>query len=135
MKSIKNIRLPHYDYSSMGYYFVTVSSKLRQPLLIQNQSYIERAFESLSVDNAFLDFYVIMPDHLHIIVALENSGLKLGEVIRRFKARASREAGIKLWQPNYYEHVIRTEKALGKIREYIQNNPEALEIKLEEMYK
>jgi len=135
MKAIKDIRLPNYDYSSMGYYFVTVSSDGSERFLEQYQAAIIRALESLSKDNAILDFYVIMPDHLHMIIALENSGLTLGEVIRRFKSRASREAGIKLWQPNYYEHVIRTEKALNKIREYIRDNPEALEIKLEEMYK
>jgi len=28
-----------------------------------------------------------------------------------------------IWQPNYYEHIIRNEKALLKIREYIENNP------------
>jgi len=30
----------------------------------------------------------------------------------------------RLWQPNYYEHIIRNESALNKIREYIMNNPD-----------
>jgi REP element-mobilizing transposase RayT len=33
------------------------------------------------------------------------------------------DAGGKLWQRNYYEHVIRSEDELNKIREYIQSNP------------
>jgi len=40
-----------------------------------------------------------------------------------------------LWQPNYFEHIIRNENALAKIREYIQNNPDVLKIKFEEFYK
>jgi putative transposase len=32
-------------------------------------------------------------------------------------------SGIPIWQRNYYDHIIRNEDALNKIREYIQNNP------------
>ena len=39
-----------------------------------------------------------------------------------------------VWQRNYYEHVIRNEKALEKIREYIINNPEVERLKFEEFY-
>jgi len=31
--------------------------------------------------------------------------------------------GIPVWQRNYYEHIIRNENKLNKIREYIHNNP------------
>ena len=41
---------------------------------------------------------------------------------------------LQIWQWNYYEHVIRSEKALKKIREYIQNNPEAEKIDFEKIY-
>ena len=43
--------------------------------------------------------------------------------------------GFKVWQSNYYEHVIRNAIGLHKIREYIQNNPEAKELKFAEFYK
>lgn len=39
------------------------------------------------------------------------------------------------WQRNYYEHVIRNEKALLKIREYIQNNPTVERIRFEQFYE
>lgn len=85
-----------------------------------------------------------MPTHLHTIVALEGSPLPLSEIIRRFKSRttvetnkAARQAGQlqRLWQPNYYEHVIRSERALTKIREYIANNPLAEKLRWEEFEK
>ncbi|MBI5189623.1 MAG: transposase [Nitrospirae bacterium] len=135
MKSIKNVRLPAYDYSSIGYYFVTICADQRHPILPALTSTIENAICTIKDDGASVDFHVIMPDHIHLIVVLDDIGVTLGEIVRRFKARSSREAGRRLWQPNYYEHVIRTEKALEKIREYIQNNPQALEIELEEFYR
>jgi len=54
----------------------------------------------------------------------------LPEIVRAFKTFSSRRindirntAGVPLWQRNYYEHVIRDEKKLNSIREYIRCNP------------
>jgi REP element-mobilizing transposase RayT len=52
----------------------------------------------------------------------------LGGIIRGFKARTPhrlhRNLGIvRVWQRNYYEHVIRGNASLARIREYITNNP------------
>jgi hypothetical protein len=57
-----------------------------------------------------------------------NRAPTLGEIIRTFKARASRRIRLSGssefgWQRNYYEHVIRDEDSLNKIREYILINP------------
>ncbi len=51
----------------------------------------------------------------------------LGKIIRTFKAvttRRLRAAGLAMfaWQRNYYEHIVRNEKDLEKIREYVVNN-------------
>jgi len=64
-----------------------------------------------------------MPAYIHLILILEHCELELGEIVRGLKAAATKQVGFKLWQPNYYEHVIRDEKALAGVREYIQNNP------------
>lgn len=63
------------------------------------------------------------------------TGLSLSDVVHRFKTMTTKLycdgvkqngwhvfAG-KLWQRNYYEHIIRDESDLNRIREYIQNNP------------
>jgi REP element-mobilizing transposase RayT len=54
----------------------------------------------------------------------------LGRLIGAFKTVSTRQindlratAGAKLWQRNYYEHVIRDDSSLQRIREYIANNP------------
>jgi len=45
------------------------------------------------------------------------------EYIRGVKAKGWPEFQRRLWQRNYYEHVIRDEKALNRIRRYIDENP------------
>jgi len=138
MKAIKNIRLRDYDYSSDGYYFVTICTNYSRAYLkgkiksvvVRFIGQIPSKFPGISVDT-----YIIMPDHIHLILVLQNSSLTLSEIIRRFKAITSKETGLKLWQPNFYEHIIRDEKALSKIREYIVNNPLAKRIEFEQFYK
>ena len=138
MKSVKNIRLKEYDYTSNGYYFVTICTNYRRSILtghVKNvvAQFIEHFSETISGVN--VDYYVIMPSHLHIILVLEECTLKLGEVVRRLKAATSRNTELRLWQPNYYEHVIRNEKALQRIREYIVNNPAAETIEFKQFYE
>ena len=54
----------------------------------------------------------------------------LGAIVRSFKSAATRRVnevgqtpGTPFWQRNYYEHVIRDEDELGRIRQYILDNP------------
>ncbi|TSA16141.1 transposase [bacterium] len=54
----------------------------------------------------------------------------IGAIIRGFKAAATKRAnelrktpGLPLWQRNYYEHIIRDQMELDRIREYILLNP------------
>ncbi len=80
-------------------------------------------------DNLEIDFYVIVPDHVHIIFyfsddvhkkgAIGSRSYKLSDIVSALKATATRDCGQKLWQPNYYEHIIRNEVALAVIRNYI----------------
>jgi putative transposase len=97
--------------------------------------------------NSVLDEFVVMPNHVHGIIIL-NVGAKdilplqhhgtsgtIGSIIRGFKIGITKWArqeavGAKnispprsVWQRNYYEHIIRNEPELNKIREYIINNP------------
>ncbi len=71
-----------------------------------------------------IDFYSIVPDHLHLIFTLNNANAPLGEVVRTFKALVTKSTGCKpFWEWSYYEHIIRDEKALYNIRKYILENP------------
>lgn len=131
----KNIRLKDYDYRKNGYYFVTICTDYKKPYL-QNDNIKNIVVTELArlnqLEGITIDYHTIMPTHLHLIVILEDAKYSLFEVVKRFKSKTTvfvkkyANQGWqlhRLWQPNYYEHVIRNEKTLLKIREYIQNNP------------
>ena len=92
--------------------------------------------------NVELDEFVIMPNHVHgivVIVGVQNVEPRrnryqhiiprsIGSIVRGFKigvTKRFREKSpeISEWQRNYYEHVIRDDDDLNRVREYIQNNP------------
>ncbi len=137
MRGIKNIRLKKFDYKSDGYYFVTVVADKRENIFKGREQEIES--EPTDLKNKTLglslDYFVIMPNHAHIIFILRQCSFGLGEVVRRFKAKVSHKFQMFVWQPNYYEHVVRNEKALEKIRQYVINNPQEEIIKFEQFYK
>jgi REP element-mobilizing transposase RayT len=95
-----------------------------------------------------LDSFTVMPNHLHGIIVLSEPpqrGEEPGEsatpapslsfVVGRFKSfttheygKGAREQGWpryrdRFWQARFYDHVIRNERGLDAIREYIANNP------------
>ncbi len=118
------MRLQHYDYRSNGYYFVTFVTRMRMDLLIGREQALEAMSQEVAhqLKGVSIDTMVVMPNHIHMIVVLDSSTTHLGEVIRRFKAKSSYVFKERLWQSNYYEHVIRNERALDRIREYIISN-------------
>ena len=137
MKWRKNVRLKDYDYTANGYYFVTICTSLRKPLLDQYHKEAEHILQSLPsrFTGVKLDFYCFMPDHLHAIFILRDASVSIGEIVRTYKALVTKAAGCKpFWEWNYYEHVIRNERALLGIRKYIQDNPEKEKIDLKAMY-
>ena len=79
------MRLPAYDYSSDGAYFVTISLQERKPLLEEAELHtiLVGNWNALPVrfPGVGLDDFVIMPDHIHFILWLpshEGNGLTLG---------------------------------------------------------
>lgn len=143
----RSIRLKNYNYTGNGAYFVTFCTFDRgcyfeeYPQLCE---IVERFWLNISVryENLWLDEYVIMPNHFHGIIVIDKGspGLApistpaLGSIIGSFKSLCVNEwlkaiknqninAKGKFWQENYYEHIIRSEGELGRIREYIRNNP------------
>ena len=98
-------------------------------------------------NNIELDEWVVMPNHFHgILVINECRGTarraptveqfgkpvsnSIPTIIRSFKSAVTKRInelrnspGAKIWQRNYYEHIIRNEDELNCIREYITDNP------------
>ena len=142
----KEIRLQGYDYSCQGNYFVTIVVQNRQCLfgsvvdgkMQQNAAgdVIEQALMQISSahDGVTLPCYVVMPDHIHFIVSLPGD-ISLSEIIRRFKSYTTHLyiEGVtnngwprfngKLWQHNYYEHILRNQRDYENTVNYIVTNP------------
>jgi putative transposase len=133
----RDIRLKHYDYSADGHYFVTICAHQRKPIIDKYKEIVEIVPRELPerLAGVTIDYYVVMPSHVHVIFFLQEAKVPLSEVVRTFKALVTkRTAAETFWQRGYYEHVIRNERALLKIREYVQNNPLAEKIEFERFY-
>lgn len=76
--------------------------------------------------------YIIMPNHFHAIIAIATSieKITLGHIIGYFKYQSTKLINLdnqRLWQRNYYEHIIRNEISYNNICWYIMNNPQKWE--------
>jgi putative transposase len=173
----RSIRLKEYDYSQAGAYFITVCAWKKENIFgeIKNGEMLLNEYGQIvhghwdaipGLNNAEIDEFIIMPNHIHGIVSLSNVGAQfiapfrktttekqgvmniapteyngskqgainhaptVGEIVRAFKARCTHAInklrntpGVPLWQRNYYEHIIRDDRELYAIREYIRYNP------------
>lgn len=137
------LRLKNYDYSQPGSYFVTICTWQRQPHFLSPElsETLIKTWHSLS--NRFLtatpDAFVVMPDHIHGILTLGeplklSRKITLTDIISAYKSmttvawirikKSNNEPYTKhLWQERFYDHVMRNDRDLRRIREYILNNP------------
>lgn len=148
----KHPRLKSYDYSEQGLYFITICVKNREKLLckIVGRDVLDAPKTELtaigkivekyinSINNASkitVEKYVIMPDHIHLMVFVENedyygaSGTSrpthslIPRMVSGFKRLSNKEIGRNIWQASYYDHIIRDEKDYLVRWDYIENNP------------
>lgn len=140
----KKLRLNGYDYSTPGYYFVTICSNNKKNIFchINSDGTIKKSWAGDILEsniknieshysNVRIDKYVIMPNHLHMIVVIsyfENTERSrpfptLSNVIGLFKSGVSNEVGFTVWQKSFHDHIIRNEKSYLQILKYIENNP------------
>jgi putative transposase len=149
----QSTRLPGYDYSQNGFYFVTICTWEKEWLFgeIKNKQMCLSAgglFARsclLQIPNHFpygrIDAFVIMPNHIHTILVIDHNvgandhlplphgtSKTLGSIVRGFKIGVSmwylkEYRRHHIWQRNYYEHVIRNEKEYWAIKRYIEDNP------------
>ena len=151
----KHPRLHHYDYSTAGAYFITICTQNRRCLLsrivgggpspaeIHYTVYGQIAQEQLLLlEQRYpflkIDRYVIMPNHIHAILLLQESAgasprPTIMDIVCAYKsltASACRKVQPvdKLFQTSFYEHVIRGREDYDEIAEYIVNNPKQWEM-------
>jgi REP element-mobilizing transposase RayT len=140
MPTRKATRLSCHDYATPGAYFVTVCAARRGPVFgrLHGETVVLDAVGSIvaaqlagvadRLPGVSLDAWIVMPDHLHAIVLLEQGRSRLGSVVGAVKSGSTRESRAhrapgRLWQRGYYDHVVRDEADLERVREYITTNP------------
>lgn len=182
----RSIRLKKYDYSQPGAYFITICTHNRRCLfgdILDGQMNLNEFSEIalqcwIEISNHFpnvsLDEFVVMPNHVHgiiwinnqtnvvvqniesnvgatLAVAQNNIGAvaspapTIGNIVGTYKSivankclkifKENNQVMGKLWQRNYYERIIRNERELDKIREYILGNPLRWELDIENSEK
>ena len=150
--SRKNIRLTDYDYSQEGGYFLTICTHEHRCILsrILPGTETEHATVDLTgfgkivrdvlceLGNShgfMLDTYTIMPDHIHMILFKTSpTQMTAGQLVGAIKSSAATcwykvcdERGItagKLWQRNYYDHILRNKADYLEKRKYTEENPD-----------
>ena len=155
-------RMNNYDYSSNGLYFITICTKNRAtylsdiveiPDLVGNAAlgvprvklteYGEIIDENIKKINEIYRYvsvskYVIMPDHIHMILFVSDYGEKpvsdgtpraafptrsIPQIINGLKSISTKQIGFSIWQRSFHDHIIRSEKEFLEIWQYIENNP------------
>jgi REP element-mobilizing transposase RayT len=139
----KRPRLRGFDYAESGYYFVTIVADHKictlstvvdsQIVLSDLGAVLEDQLLSVTehYPHVAIDSYVIMPNHVHVLLHLDRSGksVTLSRVVNEIKSKTTvryhkltnRKASV--WQYGYYDVIIRSEKQLFAIRQYIKDNP------------
>ena len=176
----QSTRLKTYDYSLEGSYFITIVTQDRLHLFgkIENSQMILNTVGKIveqewknSIQlrsNISLGEFIIMPDHMHMILTIdhqisndkeskewEHSNPKspsqtIGAIIRGFKGACTKKINLfynstgelqftptdelqfaptefyknKIWQRNYYDHIIRNQADYNRIEQYIIDNPQ-----------
>ena len=182
----RSIRLKNYDYSQKGSYFITIVTQNRKHLFGKIEdgkmilSFVGRIVEEEWLNtiqirpNVTLGEFIIMPDHMHMIVTITTQVEKkdndewihsnpkspshtIGAIIRGFKGASTKKINLflnssrtgewqfapsseslsspssrtgeslfapnKIFQRNYYEHIIRNQRDYHRIEKYIIDNP------------
>lgn len=133
--SRKSTRLQKYDYSNNNYYFITICTHNKKCIfgtagvLNTNGQISKNELEYLSgrYEGVYVDNYIVMPNHVHAIIVLENQNKTLSEIIGLYKSGVSKkirekDVTIKVWQRSFHDHIIRSEKSYLRIWEYITYN-------------
>ena len=139
----KNNRLLGFNYANSASYFITICTENRRNIfwsekmdgsLSDGGSILEQEIKAAPERFALtrIDKYVIMPDHVHLIITLigampgtDEKTPDVKNVIGSLKARVSGKIGKgrSVWQKSFYDHVIRNDDEYSYVWEYIEYNP------------
>ncbi len=133
----KNPRLNGYDYCNPNYYFLTICTHEKKCIFgYPNQlNELGRAAKEgiiqipVHFKGAAIDKYVVMPNHVHLILVSNQYNYNVSTIVSNYKAFVSRMihktgyTGV-IWQRSFHDHIIRNETSYHNIWNYIDGNPQ-----------
>ena len=137
----KPTRIPNYDYSKDNYYFVIICTYEKECIfgtVREIGRYGKIAADSIDTlsshySNVSIDKYVVMPNHIHMIVVIGckieiSDNPTLSQIIGAYKSEVTRlihqsAPNEQIWQRSFHDHVIRNQRDYDRIWNYIHTNP------------
>ncbi len=145
----KEHRLRDFNYSAEGSYMITFNTMNRNPVLSRITTQTGAPEDAYAVlteigetveksileipkhyKNVSVDHYVIMPDHVHIMVSFSEDEVmkdlahsKLSNIVHALKRVVTKQLGYSIWQLDFYDQVVFSEKEYDAFRMYIEDNP------------
>ena len=132
----KNPRIRGYDYATPNYYFITICTHHKKCLFWTNGKLnclgqiVYDAVQQIPTHfpQNRVEQFVIMPNHIHMILVVEPGGADTSVVVGSFKSYVARivhgsDPQLKVWQTSYHDHVIRNQLQYERIWIYIESNP------------
>ncbi len=146
LEKSKPNRLQSFDYSQNGAYFLTVCTTDMKCILWNDQPYSSESQSEISylstaglaADEAIREIplhysgvtvekYVVMPNHLHMILLMARDLLSpatdISRIIKQLKSAVTKRTGRAVWQKSFHDHIIRDEKEHKIIWGYVDANP------------
>ncbi len=135
----KRRRLKDFDYAGNGSYFITFCTIQKECVLwtrdvfADNLSvqlsdigvFVQRCIEqvSSSMPSVTVDKYVIMPNHIHMIISLSDSKASISGIVHFIKSQTTKHIGYSVFQHSFHDRIIRNMDEYEKIWNYIEDNP------------
>lgn len=140
----KHTRLKDFDYSQCGCYHITICAKNHLPVfsrVVPADSPTAHAAVQLSSIGKIVDQYirnipdvysgvhlvkyVIMPNHVHLLVLFDPQvTTSVPTIVRSLKRLVNRDVGQSVWQDSYFDVIIRSDSMFQCEWSYIDSNPD-----------
>jgi len=111
--------------------FITICAYLDRAPFVRadlNQLILDTLREEQERQDCAVYTYCLMPDHLHFLASPRRDGVSILTFTDQFKGKTTNRSWKigwkgKLWQPRYYDHIVRDDESLLAIAEYLLDNP------------
>jgi REP element-mobilizing transposase RayT len=123
-------RVDGFPYIGYQRYFLTTCTAFRRQLFV-DPPLVAAVVEQMMHNAEHFEFavlaYVLMPDHVHVLVEADSERSDFPAFVKRFKQTTGfayrRDTGQPLWQHGYHERVLRNDEATETVVRYILENP------------